>query len=51
MKKLVIIVFVVISAVAAAASIKKSNINIEAVKQQPTQILNSPRSTIVSNWD
>jgi hypothetical protein len=51
MKKLFIILFVVISAFAAAAGIKKSNINIEPVKVQPNQILNSPRSVIVSNWD
>ena len=51
MKKFLIILFVVISAFAAAASIKKSDRNIEPVKVQPNQILTSPRSAIVSNWD
>jgi archaellin len=50
MKKILIIAFVVVSAVAAAATIKGVNTEIET-KQLPTENVETPRTAIVSNWD
>lgn len=51
MKKFLIIALVVVSAVAAAASIKGVNTTVETTKQLPTESVKTPRSAIVSNWD
>ncbi|WP_169303398.1 hypothetical protein [Pedobacter cryophilus] len=52
MKKLLIIVFVVISAVAAAATINKSNTDQEQAKQLPTQkTVDTPRNAELATWD
>ena len=51
MKKLLIIAFVVVSAVAAAATIKGVNTEVESTKQLPTENVESPRTAVVSNWD
>ena len=51
MKKLLIIAFVVVSAVAAAATIKGVNTEVESTKQLPAENVESPRTAVVSNWD
>ena len=51
MKKILIIAFVVVSAVAAAATIKGVNTEVKSNKQLPTENVDSPRSAVVSNWD
>ena len=51
MKKLLIIVFVAITAVAAAATLKKAN----KVEPTPTtvqqQVIDAPRAAQVATWD
>ena len=52
MKKLLIIVFVVISAVAAAATINKSNTDQEQAKEFPAQKnVEMPRNAALATWD
>jgi hypothetical protein len=51
MKKLLIIVFVVVSAVAAAATLKDANKNIEQPKSVQTDNVEAPRNAQVATWD
>lgn len=52
MKKLLIIVFVVVSAVAAAATLKETNKEIEQTKAiQSDEVVDAPRNAQVATWD
>ncbi|MBU1371416.1 MAG: hypothetical protein KJ712_00535 [Bacteroidetes bacterium] len=51
MKKLLIIAFVVISAVAAAATLKETNKNIDQPKSVQSDVVDAPRNAQVATWD
>jgi hypothetical protein len=51
MKKLLIIAFVVVSAVAAAATLKESNKNVDQPKLVHSAVVDTPRNAQVATWD